>query len=191
MLVTWYDFLCHSDVTSLPPLYRYPLSIAWLRVRVARYTHPVYSPSSSCHSDVTSLPPLYRYPLSIAWLRVRVARYTFLFSLAWPWRMKSLVKHNMLKAQTAPLICIIDKKSSIWLLSRNSGKPLLGIKPRMVGFRAVTSPWRWRQYRSLKCHKPSLLLHGHNQEKQDQHLTSNYCEILNLSTKLTLINWLS
>ena len=75
----------------------YPLSIAWLRVRVARYTHTVYSPSGSCHSDVTSLPPLYRYPLSIAWLRVRVARYSFLFSLAWPWRMKSLVKHNMLK----------------------------------------------------------------------------------------------
>ena len=100
MLVTWYDFFCHSDVTSLPPLYRYPLSIAWLRVRVARYTHPVYSPSGSCHSDVTSLPPLLRYPLSIAWLRVRVARYTFLFSLAWPWRMKSLVKHNMLKKQT-------------------------------------------------------------------------------------------
>ena len=97
MLVTWYDFLCHSDVTLLPPLYRYPLSIAWLRVRVARYTHPVYSPSGSCHSDVTSLRPLYRYPLSIAWLRVWVARYTFLFSLAWPWRMKSLVKHNMLK----------------------------------------------------------------------------------------------
>ena len=96
MLVTWYDFLCHSDVTSLPPLYRYPLSIAWLRVRVARYTHPVYSPSGSCHSDVTSLPPLYRYPLSIARLRVRVARYTFLFSLAWLWRMNSLVKHNML-----------------------------------------------------------------------------------------------
>ena len=61
------------------------------------YPHPVYSPSGSCHSDVTSLPPLYRYPLSIAWLRVCVARYTFLFSLAWPWRMKSLVKHNMLK----------------------------------------------------------------------------------------------
>ena len=73
------------------------LVIAWLRVRVARYTHPVYSPSGSCHSDVTSLPPLYLYPLSIAWLRVRFARYTFLFSLAWPWRMKSLVKHNMLK----------------------------------------------------------------------------------------------
>ena len=124
MLVTWYDFLCHmqhaiawlhvrvarythpvyspsgschSDVTSLPSLYRYPLSIAWLRVRVARHTHPVYSPSGSCHSDVTSLPPLFRYALSIAWLRVRVARYTFLFSLAWPWRIKSLVKHNMLK----------------------------------------------------------------------------------------------
>ena len=76
----------------------YPLSIAWLRVRVARYTHPVYSQSGSCHSDVTSLPPLLRYPLSIAWLRVRVARYTFLFSLAWPWRMKYLVKHNMLKS---------------------------------------------------------------------------------------------
>ena len=76
--------------------------IAWLRVRVARYTHPVYSPSGSCHSDVTSLPPLFRYPLSIAWLRVRVARYTFLFSLAWPWRIKSLVKHNMLiHTQTA------------------------------------------------------------------------------------------
>ena len=55
-----------------------------LRGRVARYTHPVYSPSGSCHGDVTSLPPLYRYPLSIAWLRVRVARYTFLFSLASP-----------------------------------------------------------------------------------------------------------
>ena len=96
MLVTWYDFLCHSDVTSLPPLFRYPLSIAWLRVRVARYTHLVYSPSDSCHSDVTSLPPLFRYPLSIAWLRVGVARYTFLFSLAWPWRMKSLFKHNIL-----------------------------------------------------------------------------------------------
>ena len=39
---------------------RYPLSIAWRRVRVARYTHPVYSPSDSCHSYVTSLPPLYR-----------------------------------------------------------------------------------------------------------------------------------
>ena len=53
-----------------------------LRVRVARYTHPVYSPSGSCHSDVTSLPSFFRYPLSIAWLRVRVARYTFLFPLA-------------------------------------------------------------------------------------------------------------
>ena len=29
---------CYSDVTSLPPLCRYPLSIAWLRVRVALYT---------------------------------------------------------------------------------------------------------------------------------------------------------
>ena len=66
-----HDFLCHMQH-----------AIAWLRVRVARYTHPVYSPSGSCHSDVTSLPLLYRYPLSIAWLRVRVARYTFLFSLA-------------------------------------------------------------------------------------------------------------
>ena len=75
----------------------YPLSIAWLRVWVAQLTHPIYSPSGSCHSEVTSLLLLYRYPLSIAWLRVRFARYTFLFSLAWPWRMKSLVKHNMLK----------------------------------------------------------------------------------------------
>ena len=108
MLVTWYDFLCHSDMTSLPPLYRYPLSIAWLRVRVARYTHPVYSPSGSYHSDVTSLPPLSRYPLSIAWLRVRVARYTFLFSLAWPWRMKSLVKHNMLKVAVSILALLLQ-----------------------------------------------------------------------------------
>ena len=93
MLVTWYDFLCHSDVTSLPPLYRYPLSIAWLRVRVARYT--------------------------------------FLFSLAWSWRMKSLVKHNMLKI-------------TLWKIGRARG-------PRQVSETGNDVPWK-HKHAVLHCY---------------------------------------
>ena len=163
MLVTWYDFLCHSDVTSLPPLYRYPLSIAWLRVRVARYTHPVYSPSGICHSDVTSLPPLYRYPLSIAWLRVRVAWYTFLFSLAWPWRTKSLVKHNMLKKRNS--ICSVYPWRDIF---EEFSYRRVRWTYLCVGLRQKSSFMVWViteaccAFWSLVCSKCSLNIHKHS-----------------------------